>query len=385
MSELSAVSGRVGRTGGASDPGLPPEVLSAFRAARFPAGFDDPATLLRTTQLTDATPTVSHVLQSAGIPPFRALGTAITQALVALNEKTTAGFRLSAIEDTFVGLDFAAIAQAEPATRAQVIAALDRFSAALGHRETRFAQPGADVVTRGSGRERERIAPQVPRSSLPAPSAAPGSRLGIIRSAPEESVAPAQPRTPQPGTAQRGGVLVVGDSHAEALGPAIGALPHGGGRVRTIYSRGAQLGRFVSGTRRGNELDAALANRPDVVVISLGTNDGRSNIPAAQVRARALEIVGRARAAGAHVIFALPLKTTDLTAGVDAARTALANTLRGQPGVTVVDVSSQRIPLRDGTHATLGPGYRQWARFILSSADAPAVAALERAGNRVRR
>ena len=104
-----------------------------------------------------------------------------------------------------------------------------------------------------------------------------------------------------------------------------------------------------------------------------------------------LDIVDRARAKGSKVIFALPLHTTRETAGVDAARAALADTLRDRPDVGVIDVSGETIRLRDGIHAHMPErgdaynGYTTWAQFIYDHADASARVALQRAGQRAKR
>lgn len=196
--------------------------------------------------------------------------------------------------------------------------------------------------------------------------------------------------TPQTArTPGQGGILFIGDSHTSALALSFGEMPHAGGTVRYEHSDGSSANQWATGGNQAARLDTALRSRPDVVVISLGTNDGIARRDDAAVQANMRDIVDRARAKGAHVIIALPLRTTAYTAGINATRSAIASDIRAsRPDVDVIDASTVAIPLRDGIHGTWTQkddatnGYGQWSTFILRHVNGASRAALERAGKR---
>lgn len=383
MSEFAAVSGRVARTSGAPEPALAPSIVAAYRAAGFPAGFDDPQVVLTRAALAHDTPTLSHLMVQAHIAPFRPLGVAVSKAIVAVNRVDDPSFRLESIHGEFVGFDFARIAAADPATRAEVLAALQRFSEQLSG-----TSAAPRTVAHTVDRTAERTTRVEPRRAPTAVSRAPATAATQATPAPQRTA----PRAPiretsatRPGsTARRGGILFVGDSHTEALAARFKDVPHGGGTVRENFKRGTRADQWVSGAL-AERYRESLASGPDVVVISLGTNDGLARKPARELAANVRTLVEQARAANAKVIFALPLRTTQHREAVDAARTAIADALRGQPGVDVIDVSRANVPLRDGIHATLTGGYRAWAQFIMDHANASSRDGFERAAARNRK
>jgi lysophospholipase L1-like esterase len=172
--------------------------------------------------------------------------------------------------------------------------------------------------------------------------------------------------------APQGGVLFCGDSHTIAIANQFRAVSRDGNDVRTVYKNGTRSDQWATGGALAPLLDDALKSRPDVVILSLGTNDGIARTPAAQIQAHVLDLVKRIEAVGAKAVFALPLHTEKETAEVDASRAAIAAVLQQHPDVQVVDISGTPLPLRDGIHAHMSAGkndpvpdgYKTWATKI---------------------
>jgi len=76
----------------------------------------------------------------------------------------------------------------------------------------------------------------------------------------------------------------------------------------TVVNRGISGDTSAGGVRR---LEAALAERPDVLIVAFGANDGLRGIPVAQVRANLSKIIATAQTRGIKVLLvgmeALPL------------------------------------------------------------------------------
>ncbi len=158
------------------------------------------------------------------------------------------------------------------------------------------------------GDERQRTATAAPATTA-VPSAATSATTTLPPPAPPPAVAAAQPiaspvaDTPRP----RPVVVFLGDSLTAGLGlsaeeawPTLltEQLAEAGTPIRAVNA-GVSGDTSAGGLRR---LDWLLRQRPDVVVVELGANDGLRGQPLAGVESNLRAIVERSRAAGARVL-----------------------------------------------------------------------------------
>lgn len=166
----------------------------------------------------------------------------------------------------------------------------------------------------------------------------------------------AAPASAQPKTRR---VVLVGDSLAVGLAKPLGAeLGARGVALQVRAATGANAGAFTEGSG-AQSLGKLLADfRPDVVLVSLGTND---TVPGAEALAKKLParfalLASRSSAAGARVVFleppALPWSREPIHQAAAHAQAAL-----------IVAPAIEQAP--DRIHPT-GAGYAAWSKFIAS-------------------
>ncbi|KAB2951082.1 MAG: arylesterase [Thermoanaerobaculia bacterium] len=116
-------------------------------------------------------------------------------------------------------------------------------------------------------------------------------------------------------------------------------------------------------------LDWLLAQRPDVVVIELGANDGLRGQPLEAIEANLAAIVERSRAAGAHVVVAGMRIPTNYGPEYGAGFAAIYPRLARRPGVTLIPFLLEGVAARpelnlpDGIHPN-ARGYEIVARTV---------------------
>lgn len=181
---------------------------------------------------------------------------------------------------------------------------------------------------------------------------------------PAEAVLPASGAEPKgaaasspttPAMANR--IVLVGDSLAQGLGPALAEIARG--VPCAFHAVGKQSTRVQDWMRDGALLEAIGEPAADLVLVCLGTNDMRTADPAA-AGTEGGALVDRILATGASVSWIGPPR---LTFDKGTFRSALAREC-GQRGVRICDsqaLNLERAP--DGIHLT-PKGYRAWAQTI---------------------
>lgn len=156
------------------------------------------------------------------------------------------------------------------------------------------------------------------------------------------------------------GVVLIGDSLAvgltEPLKTELAAVAF------TPYAKaGTAIQSWLAGAQSA-DLVAALAKTPELVLVSLGTNDTAGKISTDVLKSRVAELVARIKKAGAKPVWLLPGKLPWPSAALTAAVAA--------SGVAAID--QPPIAKADGIHPS-GAGYQQWAKTIAQKLKGPAV------------
>lgn len=195
--------------------------------------------------------------------------------------------------------------------------------------------PLAWVLQQAGGAQGAAVVPGSPPSPRPAGGALPGP-----------AVSPASPRL-------TGRVVLAGDSLAVGLAGPLGKLL---GDVDGIGKNSTTIDHWAGALA----LDQALATKPRLVLVSLGTNDIAAADNANAKRPKIAAIVDKVRAARAAIGWVLPPSLPWPGYGV---RAALAQELsaRNVPAFDSEALAFERAP--DGVHATPA-GYAAWAAAI---------------------
>jgi lysophospholipase L1-like esterase len=181
------------------------------------------------------------------------------------------------------------------------------------------------------------------RRNTPSASTSPG-QAPVTGTGPSPETAPGCP----PGGTR---VLLLGDSHAQGLGPPMAALALG---CSTPFAHRAVVGSHVTQWAQDSWLLPALASiYPTVVLVSLGANDFLRTDPA-NVSAGITALVSQLHAAGVRVLWIAPItEPFPDKIGVGAMWQASVEDW--------YDSTKLEIPrYGDGTHATPA-GYKTWA------------------------
>lgn len=160
--------------------------------------------------------------------------------------------------------------------------------------------PGALLVVAGAA-----LAFWACAGGAPEPPPEPPSTAAVEPSA-TSAGSPAAPAVPAPGP-RRPRVVFLGDSLTAGFGlgeeqafPArVGELLAAAGEPIEVVNAGVSGDTSAGGVAR---IDWILRQRPDVVVVELGPNDGLRGLPLAMTEANLRSIVERSRAAGARVL-----------------------------------------------------------------------------------
>lgn len=142
------------------------------------------------------------------------------------------------------------------------------------------------------------------RDGAPAPAASPSAPAASVPPATAPSLAP--PPAPPPAPAAPV-VVFLGDSLTAGLGlpvdqayPAlVGAELAARGKGVRVVNAGVSGDTTAGGLRR---LDWVMTQRPAVLVLALGANDGLRGLPLEETERNLREVVARATAAGARVV-----------------------------------------------------------------------------------
>jgi lysophospholipase L1-like esterase len=165
-------------------------------------------------------------------------------------------------------------------------------------------------------------------------------------------------------------VALIGDSLAVGLTAPLGQelAPN----FTAASKGGTDIKAWLSGFMSGN-LKQVLAQKPAVVLISLGTND---TAPASQpnpvtIRERVLELVKRVRDAGAQPVWLFP---GTLPWSYDSVRSAVK-----ESGARAIEQPAEVKKPGDGIHPD-GASYKLWAQAIAKSLRSPPSAGVSRGG-----
>jgi lysophospholipase L1-like esterase len=147
------------------------------------------------------------------------------------------------------------------------------------------------------------------------------------------------------------GVLLIGDSLAVGLQPIIGAYYRDQGIAFTGAGEGSTNARQWRARMR-EAVAVPGVERPDLVLVSLGTNDALSDTLRSEFSANMIDICESVGKVGARCLW---LRAPNRTAGMV---TAPVESLEPPPGVELQP---------DGIHPTTG-GYASWASHVVGSA-----------------
>jgi len=169
--------------------------------------------------------------------------------------------------------------------------------------------------------------------------------IGGVIAAGIGAVALASRRKPTP-TPKR--VALIGDSYAVGLGPELQKLLP---TFRYAGVKGTNTSQWANRSKAcGACGDWLTAFRPDVVLVSLGVNDGAApNLASYQAIVRSLHGIG------AKVVWIEPPAAVKT-----AARAVIAS-------LGVQTVPAPTLPMANSLHPTTPDGYRMWARQIATS------------------
>jgi lysophospholipase L1-like esterase len=136
-------------------------------------------------------------------------------------------------------------------------------------------------------------------------------------------------------------------------------------RAPAISSCGPVANFGVSGDQSSDvtaRLDRAIALRPKVAVVLIGTNDIVHSIPPSETAERLASMARRLQSAGISVVVILPPRMDRKDA--EPTRNAIAGRLAEVPGVRVLDLSISQADLdEDGVHLRRS-GYDKWRRTL---------------------
>lgn len=162
---------------------------------------------------------------------------------------------------------------------------------------------------------------------------------------------PSSPTSPRGAGAPARRVLLVGDSLAVGLGPAARA------DGATVTAKGGTVARqWIS---RGWFAAALEAARPELVLVSLGTNDATGQIDAGTFAAQAAQLEQLARARGARLVWLFP---PPMPFSLDAIRAGLS-----RAEIDVLEPPAGLSRSSDRIHLTPA-GYAAWWRAVAPSA-----------------
>ncbi|MEO8277123.1 MAG: arylesterase [Thermoanaerobaculia bacterium] len=141
------------------------------------------------------------------------------------------------------------------------------------------------------------------------PAAAPATSAASAVASPADLAKPVLQAPAAPAIAALPRIVFLGDSltaglglsEAEAYPALVGKLLAGQGMPVTVVNAGVSGDTSAGGLAR---LDWLLTQKPDILFVALGANDGLRGQPVAGIAANLHEIVIRARAAGATVVLA---------------------------------------------------------------------------------
>ncbi len=194
--------------------------------------------------------------------------------------------------------------------------------------------------------------------NVPPPDAGPPSPSSSSLVSPGQAVGPASGRAPSARGPSRpnSGALLIGDSLAGGLAPALAALARA---VRCPFRSKSVDGSHIADWDRDDSLGQALTPLPKLTLICLGANDAQG-IAGASAGRRAGDLIDRVLALGSEVVWigppTLPFPTSDF---MDALAESCA--MRGVRLFDSRDVVMQR--RTDGIHCT-DQGNRTWAAAI---------------------
>lgn len=153
--------------------------------------------------------------------------------------------------------------------------------------------------------------------------------------------------------------VLIGDSLAVGLdAPLKSALAPES--FQAFAKGGTMVAQWLSGSQ-ANQLAAALSLKPARVLVSLGTNDTNSHVPAATLEKQVYALVQKIRDSGAEVVWLMPGKLPwAYPTLVTAVFKSVVRTIQ-QPDVKKFD----------GIHPT-GEGYKVWAKHVAEQLRAPA-------------
>jgi len=161
-------------------------------------------------------------------------------------------------------------------------------------------------------------------------------------------------------------VLVVGDSLAQGLAPQFKALATASGvDTASITEVSTRMQQWVTAPRRAALEKAISSFAPSVVLVSLGTNDNKTDYTDAQLAQQLTDLLAVLRGGGASVVWLLapPMPFPDRMAPILAAS-----------GVAVVDTQALVVPRGpDDIHPT-ARGYAAWAEWVWGKLSQPSAA-----------
>lgn len=157
-----------------------------------------------------------------------------------------------------------------------------------------------------------------------------------------------------------GTTVLIGDSLAVGLEKPL-KVEFGTEPFQAFAKGGTSVAQWNAGSN-GTQLTAALALPPKRMLVSLGTNDTNSKVPADKLKTQVAELVSRIKEHGAEVIWLMPGILPWVSTNLDDAVRATGVRMIQQPPV----------PKSDGIHPT-GEGYKTWAKSIHDQLTTPQV------------
>jgi acyl-CoA thioesterase-1 len=166
-----------------------------------------------------------------------------------------------------------------------------------------------------------------------------------------------------------------GDSITEGFGVEAG-LTYPAQLQRALEARGLRwrvVNAGVSGDTTGNALDRlpqVIAQKPRVVILEIGGNDGLRGLPVTATRANLDELITGLKKAGATVLLVGMTLPANYGGGYIRQFEQLYRELAARHGVRLVDVAKAGVAgvpgmmQRDGIHPTAA-GYRQLVKYLL--------------------
>jgi len=159
-------------------------------------------------------------------------------------------------------------------------------------------------------------------------------------------------------------ILLLGDSLAVGLGSPFSAIAANNGVAVDVHAVSGKTAVYWQPYVQ----DLLNSVRPDMMLVSLGTNDATASNPAAYVEA-IKSICSMAKSSGVRLTWILPpplpLESPDRFPSLEAVNQAIVNC---SPEVIDVSGSLQAMRAGDGIHFT-AQGYAAWAKLIWQEID----------------